>query len=547
MRNDLKPALSAVNRHGRTVGVVSLLTVLVALFGYIREAALAARFGLSTTMDAYFAAIFVPTIVYMVLIAGTLSPVFIPILLQADAGNDRAKLSETFSIVTNFVLLFLVIIVGLAVLLVHHWLPLLFPGFGPETMALATRLIYVIFPAVLFVATAGILTAVLNGFHKFALAAFAPALSSIAVIIATLLAKGERAIYFIGFATAAGFLLQLLLLVPATAALGIRYRPSFNLRHPAIGKLLRLGGPLFLYLVAANGSAFVERNLASQLSAGAVSTLTYAMRLFTIPSNFLVAPLGIVVYPHLAREALLENRGNLPGQVTRIFRAVFFIFLPVTVWTIMNSLPITRLLFERGQFHVENSLQTAQVLKLYSFGILPLALGGIMLRCFYAVEDTVTALVVEICNLAFYVVVANLLTRRFGIDGLAATRAMSFYLVATILVLVLWSRKRLLKLDLSFLQFLLLTSAASLAMGAVSWISWHLLHPVFDTGRIPIRFVVVGALLMFSGGTFVGVARLLKLEEATHLVNTLLQIVASVRGRVSGGPSELPITRGDVL
>jgi hypothetical protein len=124
---------------------------------------------------------------------------------------------------------------------------------------------------------------------------------------------------------------------------------------------------------------------------------------------------------------------------------------------------------------------------------------------------------------------------------------MSFYLVATILVFVLWSRKRLLKLDLGFLQFLLFTSAASLAMGAVSWISWHLLHPVFDSGRIPIRFVVVGALLMFSGGTFVGVARLLKLEEATHLVNTLLQIVASVRGRRLRGPSELPITRGDVL
>ena len=345
----------------------------------------------------------------MVLIAGTLSPVFIPILLQADAGNDRAKLSETFSIVTNFVLLFLLTVVGLAVLLVHQWLPFLFPGFGPETMVIATRLIYVIFPAVLFVATAGILTAVLNGFHKFALAAFAPALSSIAVIIATLLAKGERAIYLIGAATAAGFLLQLLLLVPATVALGIHYRPSFNLRHPAIGKLLRLGGPLFFYLVAANGSAFVERNLASQLSAGAVSTLAYAMRLFTIPSNFLVAPLGIVVYPHLAREALLENRGNLPGQITRIFRAVFFIFLPVTMWTIMNSLPITRLLFERGQFHLGNAVQTAGALRLYSIGILPLAVGGILLRCFYAVEDTVTALAAEVVDLIFYVVVASLL------------------------------------------------------------------------------------------------------------------------------------------
>jgi putative peptidoglycan lipid II flippase len=529
----LKPALPAVNRHGRTVGVVSLLTVLVALFGYIREAALAARFGLSTTMDAYFAAIFVPTIVYMVLIAGTLSPVFIPILLQADAGKDRAKLSETFSIVTNFVLLFLLIIVGLAVLLVHHWLRLLFPGFGPETMALATRLIYIIFPAVLFVGTAGILTAVLNGFHKFALAAFAPALSSIAVIIATLLAKGERAIYFIGVATAAGFLLQLLLLVPATAALGIRYRPSFNLRHPAIGKLLRLGGPLFLYLVAANGSAFVERNLASQLSAGAVSTLTYAMRLFTIPSNFLVAPLGIVVYPHLAREALLENRGNLPGQITRIFRAVFFIFLPVTIWTIMNSLPVTRLLFERGQFHLENSVRTAGAVRLYSIGILPLAVGGILLRCFYAVEDTITALAAEVVDLIFYVVVASLLARRLGINGLALTRGLSFYLVTGILVYVLCRKKRLLTLDLNLLQFCILTAFAAAGAGVVSWISLHSLQSLFDSSHIALRVAIVGVIFLLSSATFLGIARLLKVDEASHFWSTAIQMINGARGRTA--------------
>ena len=544
----MKPAPPPVNsHHGRTVGIVSILTILVALFGYVREAALAARFGLSTTMDAYFGAIFVPTIVYMVLIAGTLSPVFIPILLQADAGVDRNRLSETFSIVTNFVLLFLTVIVGVAVLAVRHWLVLLFPGFSPQTIAIATRLIYVIFPSVLFVAAAGILTAVLNGFHRFALAAFAPALSSIAVIVAALLARGERAIYFIGIATAAGFLLQFLLLIPATMALGIRYRPVLNFRHPAIGKLLRLGGPLFLYLVAANGSAFVERNLASQISAGAVSTFTYAMRLFTIPSNFLVAPLGIVVYPHLAREALLENRGNLPHQITRIFRAVFFIFLPVMIWTIMNALPVTRLLFERGQFHFDNSLQTARVLELYSFGILPLAVGGILLRCFYAVEDTVTALVAEMCNLGFYIVGANLLTRHFGMEGLAATRAISFYLVAVILFFVLWVRKHLLRCDLGLLRFVGLTAVASLAMGAVSWISWHFLHSIFDAGRIPMRLAVVGAVLLSSGATFLGAARLLKVEEAAHLLNTLLQMVTGARGRLAGQKGDLPIVSGESL
>ena len=510
------------------MGIVSVLTVVVAAIGYFREAALAARFGLSATMDAYFAAIFVPTIVYMILIAGTLSPLFIPILLQADEGKDRGKLSETFSVVTTFVLLFLITIVTGATVTAREWLVLLFPGFSVSTVETSARLIYIIFPCVVFVALAGMLTAVLNGFQKFALAAFAPALSSIAVVGAALLARGEKAIYFVGIATALGFLLQWLLLVPATASLGIRYRPSLHFRHPAIAKVVRVGGPLLLYLAVANGSLILERNLASRLAAGAVSTLTYAMRLFVVPANFLAAPLAIVSYPQFAREAACEAHGDLRGQVSRLFRLVVFLFLPVTVWTIFNALPMTRLLYERGQFQPGDSLITSRALMFYGVGILPNAIAVILLRCFYAVQDTVTPLVAEITNLAFYTVAATLLTRHFGIAGLASARGFSFFLVTAILVFVLWRKKRLLAVDFKFLQLLIRTAVACAAMILVNWISLQLLQPWFDAGKAPLRLTVICALLAASGAAFLGVARLLKIEEATHIMDTIWQFLPGV-------------------
>ncbi len=520
-----RPPQSSVHRRGRTVGIVSVLTVVVAAFGYFREAALAARFGLSTTMDAYFAAIFVPTIVYMVLIAGTLSPLFIPILLQADEGGDREKLSETFSVVTNFVLLFLGAIVGCAMLTVHKWLALLFPGFDVSTIEVSARLIYIIFPSVLFVAVAGILTAVLNGFHKFALAALAPALSSITVVVAALSARGEKAIYVVGAATALGFLLQFLLLVPATAYLGIRYRLLLRFDHPAIAKLVRVGGPLLLYLAVANGSLFLERNLASRLTTGAVSTLTYAMRLFAVPANFLAAPLAIVSYPQFAREAAFERHGDLGGQVSRMFRLVVFLFLPVTVWTIFNALPITRLLYERGQFQSGDSIITSRALMFYGIGILPNAIAVILLRCFYAIQDTVTPLVAESINLVFYTVVAILLTRHFGIAGLAGTRGLSFFLVTTILAFVLWRKKHLLTVDSKLLQFVIRTALACTAMILVNWISLRVLQSSFDAGKAPLRLVILCALMAISGSAFLGMARLLKVEEATHILDVVRQFL----------------------
>ncbi len=525
---------------------MSLLTLGVALAGYVREAALAARFGLSATMDAYFAAIFIPNLVYMVLIAGTLSPVFIPILMQQDGHEDRAQLSETFSVVTNAVLLMLAATIVLGLLTVHIWLPLLFPGFSNITTDIATRLVYIIFPAMIFVAVAGILTAALNGFHKFAVPAAAPVLSSLAVIIAAVWARGNRAIYVVGFATALGFLFQFLFLLPATRRLHIRYRLVLNFRAPAIRKLVSLGAPLLLYLVLANASSFLERNLASQLSAGAVSSITYATRLFAIPANFFAAPVAIVAYPLFVSEAVRENWGDLRNQVSRIIRLVCFLFLPLTLWVVMNSLPLIRVFYERGQFHMSDSVVTARVLMLYGIGILPNAVTVILLRCFYAVQDTLTPLWAEAIDLAFYTATALILTPRFGIAGLAVTRGMTFFLVAGILIFVLWRKRKLLIVDFEFFRFLGRTAIASFAMVAASWMTLHWMQPAFDAAKTPLRLGIICIVMTASAAVFLGAARLLKLDELTHILSTVRELLSGA-ANVADGHDEIPVIGGGEL
>jgi putative peptidoglycan lipid II flippase len=510
-----------MHHRGRSAGIVGILTLIVSGFGYLREAALAARFGVSSTMDAYFGAVFIPNILYFVLIAGTLSPIFIPILLQDNAGEDQGRASETFSVVTTFVLTVLLMAVAVGMIAAPYWLPLLFAGFSASTVHTAVRLVYIILPAVLFLALSGILTATLNGFHRFALAAFAPALSSMAIIAATFLARGDNAVYVVGLGTAAGFILQGIFLVPATAALGLRYRPRLALHHPAIKKLLRLGGPLLLYMVVANIASLLERNLASRLSAGAVSTLTYAQRLFLVPASFLAAPLAIVAYPQFAAEALLDRRGNLFQQVTRMFRMVLFLFLPVTVWAILNALPVTRIFYEHGRFLPSDSLITARVLAIYCYAILPNAVAIVLLRCFFAIENTVTPLVTELISLALFALAAMFLTARWGLSGLVISRTITFALVASILTMVLW-RRRLLTLDLSVATFLARVSVACLAMGAVSWISLRLLQPYFNAGATPLRMAIIAIVLALSAASYLAAARLFNLSEADQVLKTAL-------------------------
>jgi len=525
-------ATIGVPHKARTAGVVGIVTVGVALLGYLREAALAAHFGISATMDAYFAAIFVPNILYVVLIAGTLSPVFIPILLQENPEEHPDKAGITFSVITNFSLLVLVVAVMCGVFTARQWLPVLFPGFSHPTADLAVRLIYIIFPALPFLAAAGILTALLNGFHKFWLAAFTPAFSSISVIAAVLFFHNERAIYAVGIATALGFFLQCLILLPATASLGIRYRPVLDFHHPAIRKLLRLGVPLFLYLVVANVSLVLERNFASRISAGAISTLTYALRLFTVPSNFLAAPLAIVAYPGFAREAVREQRGELAAKTSRLFRLVLFLFLPVTVWIVLNSNAVTRVLYEHGKFSAADSWITSRILAIYSVGIVPNAIAIVLLRCFYAIEDTMTPLLAELVELVFFASAAPFVARRFAIEGLAAARSMTFIIVMAILLAVL-ARRDLLRFA-GIARFLLRTTAATIVMGFTSWISWHFLGMIFDTAGTLGRLAVLVVVLGLSVGIFLWIALALRLEEARQIINMVADLIPGRTHRSSG-------------
>jgi len=526
---ELKRSSGFAPQNAHTVGIVSVVTVIVAVAGYLREATLAARFGISTTMDAYFAAVFIPYILYLILIAGTLSPVLIPILIQENPEEDSGKASLTFSVITNFTLLVFVIITVCGTLGTRFWLPALFPGFRLSTADLALRLIYLVFPALPFLALAGILTALLNGFHRFLIAAFAPAISSIAVIVAALFFHGERAIYAVGIATAVGFFLQCVVLLLATTSLNIRYHPVLDFRHPSVKKLLRLGIPLFLYLLVANTATVVERNFASRISAGAVSTLTYAFRLFTVPSNFLAAPLAIVAYPWFSREALRERRGELADKVSRLFRLLLFVFLPVTVWTMLNAAPVTRVLYEHGRFLQADSWITARVLAIYSIGIIPNAIAVVLLRCFFAIEDTITPLLTELLDLGFYVIAAIFLTRSFGIEGLAAARGISFVLVFAILVLVL-ARRSLLKFT-GIGPFLLRVTAATAVMGSAGWLVWRLLQPSFNSGGTTERLAIICIELLLAAAIYLGITTLFRLGEARQILSTVLNLLASRSNR----------------
>jgi peptidoglycan biosynthesis protein MviN/MurJ (putative lipid II flippase) len=148
-----------------------------------------------------------------------------------------------------------------------------------------------------------------------------------------------------------------------------------------------------------------------------------------------------------------------------------------------------------------------------------------LLRCYFAVEDTITPLFVEILALTLFVLTAPILSRHFGLGGLVAARVSAFFLVTGVLIYVLARRKTLLTLDWDLLNFLIRTIVATSGMGAMSWLDLRLLKESFDSGGTMIRLMVAITLIAISGATYLFLGRLLKLSEVRQILTTVRDLL----------------------
>jgi hypothetical protein len=109
--------------------------------------------------------------------------------------------------------------------------------------------------------------------------------------------------------------------------------------------------------------------------------------------------------------------------------------MPLTLWVVMSALPLTRMFYERGQFHLSDSIVTARVLMLYGVGILPNAIAVILSPLLLRGPGHDDPFVGRVDRLGI------LYSRRPAADTslwtrrISRTRGMTFFLVAGILTL----------------------------------------------------------------------------------------------------------------
>lgn len=500
---------------------MSVVTSVSRVTGFFRATTQAAVLGTGVIGNAYTTSNVLPNQIYELFVGGLLSSIFIPLLVSRLANNGEEDSRNLANALATLILPFLAVVALLGVLFAEPLVGLA-TNWGAsnrfsreqaeQAKDLAVLLFRVFALQIFFYGIGALATGVLNAHRRFFLPTFAPILNNLTVVAAFggyfLLAPRDplAAIYLLAFGTTLGVVVMSLMLLPAVWRLG--YRPRVRLRHPALGSAARLAGPLLVFVASSVGIQVFATFLGTGFFG--VAQLQFAFVIFQLPYGVFVVAIATALVPELSERYARGDTDGYREGLSFGLRTMAFIVIPASVGMITLPKPIVGLLYERGKFGANDTEQVSALLVAYGFGLLGYAAYFVLVRSFYARQNTKAPATLNVGLLVLYIALAYTLSNTsMGLVGIAVAFSLSYAILA--LALLAATRRDLKRLGgRRLLRSLLKILASGAVMYAVATAGTALLGTGSNAlDRLAILALVGGASL----AAYLGTAHLLRAEE----------------------------------
>lgn len=398
------------------------------VLGFIRDLMTANALGASIWSDIFFVAFKLPNLFRRLFGEGAFSQAFMPNLVKV---SQKGLFCAEILIKLSLAMLGLSLIVMLFAPLVTKALAF---GFSPETIALAVPLVRINFWYLLAIFIVTLLSALLQYKNHFATTAFSTALLNISMITALLLALNldqKSAAMYLSWGVVAGGMLQVLSHIIALKRLNLLRLLNLGIVKFAKGKRAKAKGFWQNFGHGIIGSSanqlsdFISTFIASFLATGAISYLYYANRIFQLPLALFAIALSTAIFPKIAKEIKSKNDTNAINLLKKSFSLLFFLLIFSTIGGFVLANEIIWLLFERGEFNTNNTIESAKVLQMYMLGLLPFGLYKLFSLWLYAKMQQKIAAKIAIYSLFINTALCLLLFKPLGASGLALAGSIS--------------------------------------------------------------------------------------------------------------------------
>jgi len=510
--------MRSVNRK-IALAAISLIGITAA--GYLlslgKEILVAANFGITKEMDAYYAAITIPALITGVLMS-TFGAIFIPIFIEYST-QKKEEGQKVANIAVSYIVMFLLISVLVVFIFAPAIIALIFPGFEAEAAILTAKLLRVLALMIFFSGLSAVITGILNAYKHFALPAVSTVLITLCVIFFVLFFKEKLGIFTLAYGLLAGCLCQFIIMIPMLLKKGFVFKVNFNRSHPAIKRMVTLGALFLVATLVGRLDIVVDRLMASGLIAGSIAALGYADKLIQAPLQIFSRSIAIAAFPFFASQVAENKIEELKNSLAANIRMAGFILIPVTVILMVLSGPVIRLFFERGVFTPRDTQLTAVIFSCYAVQLFFRSAWMLLLRIFFALKEMAVVLKLTVIDVVLNIIL-NLIFMKI-INPPAAGIALSTSVVCFILSIVtfLFLRKRLPEMHGKYIfKGVFKVIIASIGMGITVFIAFQSLKGLTVSPMVMGQMLRIGGAVISGAVVFIWCSFLLRIEELNKIL-----------------------------
>lgn len=430
------------NLVGKATLTIAVFSLLAKLLGLARDAVFSHQFGASGMIDAYFAAFRVPDFIYNLLILGTFSVAFIPVFSEyrQKSQGDSNRLASSIINVT------LIMMLGLTLLAFIFVTPLtkaIAPGFSGEQFELTKLFTKIFLFSPLFLTLSSILSSILNTYKRFTLVAIAPVVYNVSIIAGALWLYPAMGPKGLALGVLIGAFLHFVIQVPQVFKIGFRYSVKIVTSDDGFKKFWKLYWPRIFSMGTEQVTGVIVSIFGSFLGAGALAAFYYSNNLQSVFLGIFAVSFAIAVFPLLSDLHNKKDDLGFKDVLAKTTVQILFFIIPLSILLLVLRAQAVRLVLGIGegtQFSFANTKLVAESLGLFSISLFAQALIPLFNRAFYAMQNTITPVVISLLTVTANIFITYFLTGKIGVAGMALAYSLTSILNLTLLMMELHRR-----------------------------------------------------------------------------------------------------------
>jgi putative peptidoglycan lipid II flippase len=511
----------------KKIGIASAIMMasvfLSRVIGLFREMAIAFAGGAGGDVDAYQIAFVVPEILNHVAASGFLSITFIPIFSDYLADKNEEEGWRVFSLIMTCFGAILIFFIIAAVLFAPELVSAIAPGLNdPVIFSKAVRMTRIILPAQFFFFSGGLFMAVQFAKECFFIPALAPLLYNLGIIAGGMLLGPYIGMEAFSWGVLGGsFIGNFVLQYRGAKKCGMKYKLSFDFRHPAFKKYLFLTLPLMLGLTMTFSTEFFLKFFGSFMPGGSIAALNYGLRIMFILVGLFGQAVGMAAYPFMARlaaERKLEEMNRLLNDTLRGLSVV----VPFSVLAMVLRHEIVLIIFQRGRFDAAATELTSGILVFLLAGTFAFAAQTVVVRGFYAMQNTLFPAVFGTMAVIISIPLFYYGMKIMGVNGIALALSLSAFLQVVILY-ALWNRRSRNIYSRDVYLFFVKICVISAVMGVLlEWFKRMFLD-VFDVTSFSGCILMAAFLSALFSAVFVSAGYIFRIKVITDIAGRIAE------------------------